>query len=118
MNALTSSTGERWRRRIDRQTHSRLSVSAFCRRHSLAVATFYFWKRRLRLPEHTSAFVEVRQPPTSDAASSAGTLIGTHRGIHHRGIQLCLRGGRRLRLQRGFDRQLLLDLLSVLEGES
>ena len=35
-----------------------------------------------------------------------------------RSIELCLRGGHRLRLRRGFDRQLLLDLLAALEGRS
>jgi transposase-like protein len=108
MNPGTSRAGERWRQQIDRQKISGLSIAAFCRRHSIAVATFYFWKRRLSEPEQGSAFVEVRPPPVNDAASSGQT---------HRSIELCLRGGRRLRLRRGFDRQVLLDLLGVLEGK-
>lgn len=109
MNGRTLRAGERWRQQVDRQKISGLSIAAFCRRHSIAVATFYFWKRRLSPPRQAPAFVEVRPPPMNDAASSGGT---------HRSIELCLRGGRRLRLRRGFDRQLLLDLLGVLEGES
>ena len=97
------------RQQIDRQKISGLSIAAFCRRHSIAVATFYFWKRRLSQPEQASVFVEVVSPPVNDAARSGGT---------HRSIELRLPEGRRLRLWRGFDRQLLLDVLAVLEGRS
>ena len=109
MNGGTSASGKLWRQRIDRQKISGMNAASFCRRHSLAVATFYFWKRRLSEPARSSAFVEVRQPPVNTAATSGGT---------HTSIELCLRGGRRLRLRRGFDRQLLLDVLAALEGES
>ena len=109
MNSETSPASERWRQQIDRQKTSGLSIAAFCQRHSVAVATFYFWKRRLSQAQQASAFVEIVPPPVNEAASSGGT---------RRSIELCLRGGRRLRLRRGFDRQLLLDLLGALEGRS
>jgi hypothetical protein len=109
MNNVTSPASERWRKLIDRQKISGLSIATFCQRHSIAVATFYSWKGRLRQPQQSSAFVEVRRSPVNDAASSGGT---------RRSIELSLRGGRRLRLRRGFDRQLLLDLLAVLEDKS
>lgn len=121
MNTRPSLAGELWRKQIDRQSNSGLSVAAFCRRHSIAVATFYFWKRRLGEPEHSSAFVEVRQPPANEVAAPTGTSDGTHPGIElpaKRFIELYLRGGRRLRLRRGFDRRLLLDVLAPLEGVS
>ena len=109
MTSETSRASERWRQQIDRQKTSGLSVAAFCQRHSIAVATFYFWKRRLTQAQQASAFVEIVPPPVNQAASS---------GVGGRSIELCLRGGHRLRLRRGFDRQLLLDLLGALEGRS
>jgi hypothetical protein len=113
MNGGTSAKGELWRQWIDRQKISGMSAASFCRRHSLAVATFYFWKRRLSGQARSSAFVEIRPLPVNAVASCAATSGGTRTSI-----ELCLRGGHRLRLRRGFDRQLLLDVLAALEGES
>jgi hypothetical protein len=38
-----------WRERVRRQTDSSLTVARFCARERLSVASFYTWKRRLRL---------------------------------------------------------------------
>ena len=70
--------------------------------------SFYNWKKRLRgaspsRPKHlprASAFVEVT--PSNPAKTD--------------GIEILLRGGRRMRVGRGFDRQLLLDLIHALEA--
>jgi hypothetical protein len=113
MNDRACSKAELWRERIDRQKISRMSAASFCRRHTLAVATFYFWKRRLSEQARSSAFVEVRQPAVNAAASCVATSGGAHASI-----ELGLRGGHRLWLRRGFDRQLLLEVLAALEGEA
>src|SRR5512135_1809104 len=39
---------EWWRRQIQRQKDSRLSVAEFCRRLGVSTVTFYAWKRRFR----------------------------------------------------------------------
>ena len=36
-----------WRDRLDRFGDSRLTVAAFCRRESVSVPSFYYWKRQL-----------------------------------------------------------------------
>jgi transposase len=36
-----------WRDRLDRFVDSRLTVAAFCRRESVSVPSFYYWKRQL-----------------------------------------------------------------------
>ena len=36
-----------WRRRLQQQSISGLSISAFCTRERVSVASFHFWKRRL-----------------------------------------------------------------------
>jgi hypothetical protein len=43
-----------WREHIRRQVDSRLTVAQFCARERLSVASFYTWKRRLRLIDLTS----------------------------------------------------------------
>ena len=45
--------------------------------------------------------------PCEDALQPAGASF----------IELCLRGGRRLIVRRGFDRQLLAQLVQMMEGE-
>ena len=54
--------------------------------------------RRNRSPK--PAFVEVKPPKTSAAEA----------------IEICLRGERRLLVRRGFDRDLLMDLVRTLEA--
>jgi hypothetical protein len=49
-----------------------------------------------------AAFVELKNPIPSIAG----------------GIEICLRGDRRLRVRPGFDRDLLIDVIHTLEGES
>ncbi len=44
---LTDSQRSQWSERLRRQAASGLSVSAFCRKHSISEARFYYWKRQL-----------------------------------------------------------------------
>ena len=39
---------DQWRRRIERQRSSGLSIAEFCRREGLSQASFHAWKRKLR----------------------------------------------------------------------
>jgi hypothetical protein len=43
-----------WRERVRRQTDSGLTIAQFCARERLSVASFYTWKRRLRLIDLTN----------------------------------------------------------------
>jgi len=38
-----------WRKRLERQTKSGLSVLEYCRQEGVSTASFYAWKRRLRV---------------------------------------------------------------------
>jgi hypothetical protein len=40
-----------WRQRIRQQDQSGLTIVQFCARERLSVASFHYWKRRLRLTE-------------------------------------------------------------------
>ena len=89
---------EEWRPIIDGQRSSRLTVAAYCHDRGITQGSFYTWKRRLRSP--APAFVEVKRPDAPAAAA----------------IEIFLPGERRLLVRRGFDRDLLIDLIRTLEG--
>jgi hypothetical protein len=40
-----------WRERVQRQAQSGLTIARFCAQERLAVASFHYWKRQLRLTE-------------------------------------------------------------------
>jgi len=94
-----------WRQIIDGQRPSGLTVAAYCLERRITQGSFYTWKRRLRSPAKPNrlpkpAFVEVMPL----RAGTAGT------------IEVCLRGERRLLARRGFDRELLIELIRTLES--
>jgi transposase-like protein len=108
MNKSQRPGPEQWRQIIDGQRGSGLTVAAYCRDRGITDSAFYAWKRRLRSAtplaksnrSPTPAFVEVK--PAN--ASAAGA------------IEICLPGDRRLLVRRGFDRELLIELVRALEG--
>lgn len=105
MNKSRRPGAEEWRQIIDGQRPSGLSVAAYCQERGITQGSFYTWKRRLRSPAMPSglpktAFVEI----TPRCAETAGT------------IEICLRGERHLLARRGFDRELLIELIRALES--
>jgi hypothetical protein len=84
------------------QPGSGLSIAAYCREQRISQPSFFAWKRRLNNGVD-SGFVEVT------AASPERSFAGDT-------IEICLRGDRRLLVRRGFDRELLSELVTVLEG--
>jgi hypothetical protein len=96
---------EEWRQIIDGQRPSGLTVAAYCHDRGITQGSFYTWKRRLRsrakpnrLPK--PAFVEVK--PSNLSPTGA--------------IEICLPGERHLLVRRGFDHDLLIDLVRALEA--
>jgi hypothetical protein len=80
-------------------------VAAYCQERGVTEGSFYTWKQRLRStakPKRLSkpAFVEV----TRSSAETAGM------------IEIRLRGERRLLVKRGFDRDLLIQVINTLEA--
>ena len=99
--STSSGAADRWRKIIQQQQASGLPVLAFCRRAGVPQSSFFAWRRKLRQP---GTFAEVKL--------SAEPVVGTA------GIELRLPGGRCVVVRPGFDRQMLLDLLQVLEANS
>ena len=69
----------------------------------MAASSFFAWKRKLGSTPATPAFVE---------ATIAGTPPPRSAGR----IEVRLRGGRRVRVVRGFDRGLLAEVVAALEA--
>ncbi len=113
-HVVTESARAKWTRIIEQQRSSGLAVSVFCGQRSLAVSSYYAWRRKLE-PEPTAAgFVEATVVRERGGEAIVGGLgAGTSLGV---GIELA--GGRRVVVSRGFDRRLLLDVIATLEEMS
>jgi len=61
---------DEWRKRIERQQQSGLTVAEFCRREGVSPATFYMWKRKLPTK---------RSPQTRKRPARQKKGAGTHR---------------------------------------
>jgi hypothetical protein len=99
---------QHWRQLIDQWQCSGLSVRAFCERHSLAVPSFYAWRRRL----------QQAAPPAQVCSPHAVTFLPVHvrpdPADHRPPLELVLASGRCLRIPPGFDPNALRALLAVL----
>ena len=102
MSASGSASEHKWREIVERQRASGLTVAAFCRDNRVATSSLFAWKRKLG--DRPAAFVE---------AAVVGAPPGTGAMIEVR-----LRGGRRVRVGRGFDRDLLAEVVRTLEAMS
>jgi hypothetical protein len=105
MNKSQLPSAEQWLQIIDGQRTSGLTAAAYCLDRGIKDSAFYAWKRRLRSLRKRNrssapAFVEVKPPKM--LASEA--------------IEICLPGERRLLVRRGFDHDLLIDLVRTLEA--
>jgi hypothetical protein len=96
----------RWRKLLEDQEASGLPVSAFCRERGIAASSLFAWRRRLAAGE--PMFKPVKIAVTSTPALDDG-------GGGEGAIELHLPGGRLLMVRRGFDRQLLVDVIHTLE---
>jgi hypothetical protein len=107
----------RWRKLIEQQRESGLPVSAYCRERGLSAASMFAWRRRLRTASALSG-AEIFKPVkivSSAERSAHGQSDSVIELSAASVIELCLPGDRRLMVRRGFDRQLLLDVIDALE---
>jgi transposase-like protein len=108
MGKTTTRRGERehfWRQLIRDQQRSGSSIKAFCRSRGISEPSFFAWRKKLALTKRVNSqddFVAVRVIP--EAVSRSGS------------IEIMLDRGCRVRVEPGFDRQVLRDVLTVLEA--
>jgi hypothetical protein len=105
-----------WRRMVRGQAGSGLSIRDWCRKHRLKETAFYWWRTQLarRAAQRSkTAFVPVRISAGATADSDPDRAFAETSGR----IEIVLAGGRRLRVSGRVDRQMLSDVLAVLEGQ-
>jgi hypothetical protein len=103
----------RWRKLLEQQRQSGLGVSAYCRERGLSAASMFAWKRRLRPGGErpvAQAFKPVKVVP-----ETLGPSTEQSEPSDLPAIELRLRDGHHLMVRRGFDRQLLLEVIEALE---
>ena len=103
-----------WRRAVAEWRRSGVTVRDYCSVESLAETAFYYWRRELARRDGQARegrrkgrplFVPVQV--RHETGSAARPLI-----------EIVLSGGCVVRVRRGFDRQLLADVLALLEQPS
>ena len=103
---------ERWLELIRRWQHSHTTIREFCERHHVSEASFFSWRRVLRerglLDEPMSAKISADAP-----AFVKLTTVVAEPAVSP--IELVLNQGRLLRLRPGFDADMLLELVRLLE---
>ena len=102
----------RWRKLLEDQRISGLPVSVFCRERGIPQSSLFAWRRRLAVGEPAFKPVKVVSGRVDNSLGSGEEPVP--RGLA--GIELCLRGRRHLIVRRGFDRQLLLELVQAMES--
>lgn len=93
-----------WRQLIREQEQGGISIKAFCQSRGVSQPAYFVWRKKLARGKQTnapSAFVPVHVVPDTP--------------VQPGGIEIVLSRGRRVRVEPSFDRQLLSDVLSVLE---
>jgi hypothetical protein len=109
MNQTRRALREKWRQIVLSQRSSGETVAAYCRARGIGQASFFAWRRRLGSCG-SAEFVEVKaaadeMPAVADVADEQAFAI-----------EVCVRGGRRMRVRAGVDRESLIETIRVLEG--
>jgi hypothetical protein len=109
-----------WRRVIGEAARSGISIRRFCQERKLKESQFYWWQSRLRAGEkrqQARAFGGgSASQVTRDSRQATFALVSEDGGeLGSAGIELVLRGGRRLRVGKGVDEETLRTVVGVLE---
>jgi hypothetical protein len=118
MNDPVTAAEHKWREILSRQQASGLSIAEFCRDNAVPVSSFFAWKRRVS----GGGPAQGGRTPSGPNPTVAGTfvepkLVSAGLALDSSGaIEVRLRGGRRVLVRRGFDRELLARVVAVLEG--
>ncbi len=106
-----------WRRVIGEAARSGVSIRQFCRERRLRKSQFYWWQRELKERQEARALgSQGRRKARNDAGQETFALVTEDGGeLGSAGIDLVLRGGRRLRIGKGVDEETLRTAMGVLE---
>ncbi len=130
---------QQWQAAVAQWQESGQSVRDYCRAQGLKESAFYFWRRKLARHDSTGPAGQEanEQRLASQATRGAGLSVSRRlsrtpkppasflpvRVVRDQeqsaaGVEIVLGSGRTIRVQPGFDRRALADVLHVLEGAS
>jgi len=69
---MKNKTQQEWQTQLKQQAASRLSISAFCKKHRISQSSFYKHKKALtaKTYPHTPTFIQAKLPPVHSTSSS------------------------------------------------
>ena len=97
-----------WRRHVKRQPASGLSIRGYCCEHDLHESAFYFWRREIATRDQAARLATPAFVPVTVVEAPVPTTST---------IDIRLASGHRVRVRTGCDRQLLADVVAVLEAK-
>jgi hypothetical protein len=111
-----------WRDRIDRQQRSGLRIPAFCQQHGIVAQQFYWWRRELerrvrKVARSKKRFLRAKKARRAVAGDIPGFLpvrVATTPQTDSN-IEIVLDQPWRIALREGFNPEVLVELLRVLE---
>ena len=107
-----------WRRAVQRQAESGLTVRAFCRREELAESNFYAWRRTIAERDR-EAKAERGSKAKRAKPMPAFVPVAVHgRSEHEAGIVIELGGGSKLRFAESIEPTRLAAFVHALEAEA
>ncbi len=101
-------TAEDAREALEAQSRSGLCAARFAKQEGVGAQRLYWWARRLTRVERREEFVEIVPLQTTRPPESA----------RDGQMEVVLRGGLVIRLNRGFDAESLVRLITTLEASS
>ena len=129
---------QQWRAAVQQWQKSGQSIRDYCRACGLRESAFYFWRRELTrrspagIPQRGDGQSPAGKAPGDEKASARRRRASAARHDQARflpvqvvldreqpstaGIEIVLGDGRQVRVHRGFDHQVLADVLRVLEA--
>lgn len=106
-----------WRGLVRRWRASGLNQADFCRKHRLSIPAFRWWKQELERRDARNRKAHDRPAGTAAAHFLPVKVVQTPHPESRSGlVELELQGGRILRVRPGFDPDLLVKIISVLEA--
>jgi hypothetical protein len=104
-----------WRRHIEQQHASGLTVRVYCDAHPLRETSFYFWRQEIAKRDRESAARPTDASPVSVAPAFVPVAVIDPPAAHNETpIDIRLTAGHRVRVRAGCDRALLADVLALL----
>ncbi len=107
-----------WRRRLARHADSGKSVRSWCRQHRVKEAVFHWWRREL-VRRDAEQLPPVRRDPAAPATSFVPVHLTDEPARDGDGeIEIELTDGRRVRVTGTVNREMLTQVLDVLERQA